>query len=118
FANRLAGGSRLAFVKEVATSKLFRCQTNSVRDFVHVSFEREDALRRAEAPKRTMRWNVRRHRAAVNANVGTNVWASGVNRSARKHDGRERAISTTIDHEVDLDREEFSVFGDSSLMTR
>jgi pyrrolidone-carboxylate peptidase len=69
-------------VNEVATSKLFRRQTNCMRDFVHVPLEREDALRRAEAPERAVRRNIRRHRAAVNANVRANVWTSGMNRSA------------------------------------
>src|SRR5215213_5123971 len=87
-------------------------------DFVHVSLEREDALRRTETSECAVRRNVCSNRAAVNSDVGTEVWTSSVNRSARKHDGRECAISATVDGEVDLHREEFAVFRNRRFMTR
>jgi hypothetical protein len=88
-----------------------------MRHFVHVSFEREDALRRAKTAKRAVRWNVRRNRATVNSNVGTDVWTSGMNRSARKHDWRKGAVSAAIDNEVDLHREELAIFRNGGLVT-
>src|SRR6185503_10457401 len=104
------------FVNEVATSKLLRRQAHRMGHFVHVSFEREDALRSAKTAKRAVRWNVCGDRATVNANIGTDVWTSGMNRSARKHDGRQCAVSAAIDDEVNLDGEELAIFRDGCFM--
>src|ERR1700741_2061647 len=105
-------------MNEVATAKLFRRQTHSLSNYVHVSLEREDALRRSKSSERTVRRNVGRNCLAVNPHVGTNVWTSGMNRSAREHDRRKRAVSAAIDDEVDLHREKFSVFSHGSFVMR
>src|SRR6185369_6691992 len=106
----LAGRSSLTFVNKIAPAKLFRRESNSVSNFVNLAFEREDALRRTEPSERTVRRNVSRHSAAVNSDVRTDVWASGMNRPTRKHNRRERAIRAPVDNKFDLHREELAVF--------
>src|SRR5215207_6380938 len=82
FANNLAGCRRLAFVNEVATTKRFRGQTNHASDFIHLPFQREDALRRAETSEGAVRRNVSGDSATVNPHVRTNVWPGGMYGSA------------------------------------
>src|SRR5215213_231788 len=116
--NDLAGCRLLAFVNKVATAKLFRREPNCSRHLIHVSFECEDALRRAEPSKSAVRWNIGSDSAAVNPYVRTDVWAGSVDRSARKHDRRQRAISAAVDHKVNLSGKELAIFLNRSFMTR
>ena len=81
-ANHLAGRRRLAFVNEVATAKLFGRQPNCVRNFIHLSLEREDTLRRAKTSESAVRRKVGSNSATVNPHVRTDVWTSSVDRSA------------------------------------
>ncbi len=89
-----------------------------MRDFVQVAFEREDALRRAEAAKGSVRRHVRRNGATLDANVRAKVWPGGVNRSARQHDRRERGVSSAVNDEIYLHAEQFSFARDSRAMLR
>src|SRR6266542_4207056 len=116
FANRLTSSRCLALFNEVAPAKFFWSQSDRLRDFVHVTFQPKDTLRRAESAKGSVRRHVRRHGFAMDANVRTKVWTSSVNRAAREHDGRKRAICATIDHKVDLHRQELSVSCHGSLV--
>ena len=104
-------------MNEIPPTKLFWRESNSLRDFVHVSLEREDALRSTETSECAMRRNVRSNGLTVNPDVGADVWTSGVNRSSRKDDVRERAISTTVDHEINFHREQLAVFTYRGLVT-
>ena len=104
FTNRLTGRSRLSLLNKVAPTKFFGSQTNRLRNFIHLTFQPKDTLRRAESAERTVRRHVRRYCSAVNANMRAEVRPGGVNRAARKHDRRERAIRAAIDHKVDLHR--------------
>src|SRR5439155_6432969 len=101
-----------------APTKFFGTQTDRLRDFVHMTFQRKDTLRRAESAKSAVRRHVRRYCFAMNANIRTEVRTGGMNRAARKHDRRERAIRAAIDHKFDLHREQLSVFRDRSLVSR
>src|SRR6185369_10846942 len=118
FANHLAGRGGFAFVNEVATTKFFRTQSDRLSNFIHVPFEREDALRGAKSPKGAVGRNVRCDRATVNPDVGTDIWTSSMDRSSRKHDRRQCAISAAIDDEVDLHREQFAVLRHRGFVTR
>ena len=81
-ANHLARRRRLAFVNEIAATKFFRRQFKCVRDFIHLSLECEDALRRAKTSERALRRKVSSDSATVNSHVRTEVWTSSVDRSA------------------------------------
>src|SRR5688500_20235040 len=70
-ANHLTRRRRFSFTNKVATAKLFRRSTNGASDVVHVTLERKNTLRRAEAPERPMRRHARSDCAAVNPDVGT-----------------------------------------------
>src|SRR5262245_10474749 len=85
-ANHLARRGCLAFLNEVALAKLLRRKPDCACDFIHLTLESEDALRRAKTPKRAMRWNVCRQRLTVNAHVRTEIRTGGVNRAARQYD--------------------------------
>src|SRR5262245_40936328 len=87
-------------------------------NFVHLTFERKDALWCTESSKRAVRRNVGRNSAAVNSYVRTEVWPSRMNRPTRKHNRRKRAISAAVDHKLDLHREELAVPGNSGLVPR
>src|SRR5437879_5748185 len=47
FANRLTGCSRLSLLNKVAPPKFFGSHSNRLRDFVHMTFQPKDTLRRA-----------------------------------------------------------------------
>ena len=104
FANRLTGRSRLSLLNKIAPTKFFGSQSNRLRNFIHVTFQPKNALRRAESAKGAMRRHVCRHCTALDANVRTEIGPGGVNRAARKHHRRQRAIRAAIDHKFDLHR--------------
>src|SRR5436190_24339316 len=83
-----------------------------------MTFESEDALRRAKATKRAMRRRVRRDRRASDAHIGTKIGTGGVNRAAREHHRRKCAVRAAIDLEINLLREQFAVLAYGSLMSR
>ena len=105
-------------MNEVAAAKFFRRQANFSGNSVHVPFQSEDALRRTKPAKGSVRRDVGRHRLAPDANVRAKVWTSRVNRAAREHYRRKRAVGAPIDHEIDFHRQEFSVFRNCGFMTR
>ena len=104
FMNRLTGRGGLSLLNKVAPPKLFGSQPDRLCNLIHVPFQREDTLRRAESAKRAMRRHVRRYCFAMDADIRTEVGAGRVNRASRKHDRRERAIRAAIDHKFDLHR--------------
>src|ERR1044071_396510 len=118
FVNHLAGRRRFAFVDEVAAAKLFRAESDCLRYLVQVTFERKDALRRTEAAKCSVRRHVRRHSAALDADVRAKIWPGGVNRAAREDDGREGGISSAVNDEIYLHAEQLSFTRDSRAMLR
>ena len=94
-----------AGLDEVAAAELVGREADGGGDLVHVALEREDALRRAEAAERAVRRRVRRDRAAADADVRAEVRPGGVDRAARQHDGRQRAVGAAVDREVDVHRD-------------
>ena len=54
-------------------------------DAIHVDFDGELRLRRAESAKRAVRRRVREHRAAVDASILTAIRTGRVNAAARQH---------------------------------
>ena len=88
---------------------------NRSRHFVHVSLQGKDALRRAESTKRTVRRDVRRHRSTLDAHVRTKIRTRRVNRAARKHHWRQRAVRAAVDHKIYLLRQQFAIFGHAIL---
>src|SRR5688500_19582097 len=83
-----------------------------------MTFEREDALRRTETSKSTMRRHVRRHSAAVNTHVRTGVRPTSVDRPTREHYRRKRAVSATVDREINLHCQQLAVFRHRGLDMR
>src|ERR1041385_3563852 len=65
-----------------------------------------------------MRRHVCSNGTAVNPDVRTEGWTGSVDRTARKHDGRERAISAAMDRKVDLHCDELSVFSNRGFVMR
>ena len=108
-ADHLADRARLPGADEIAAAQLVRRQTDGGRDAIHVALEREQALRRAEAAKRAVRRRVGRDGAAAEPHVRAEVRPGGVNRAARQHDRRQRAVGAAVDHEVDLHAEQPAV---------
>src|SRR5687767_1749201 len=80
-ADYLARRRGFTLVNEVATTKLFRAQTDCVRNLIHVPFLCEDALRRAKTSEGAMRRNVSSDSATVYPDIRTEVWTSGVDGS-------------------------------------
>ncbi len=116
FADHLAGGGGLAFVKEVAAAELFGREADGGGDLIHLAFERENALRRAEAAEGSVRRRGGSNGSAADADVGTEVRAGGMDGAAREHDGRESAVCAAVDIEIDLDRGEFAIARDAGAM--
>src|SRR5215471_2746429 len=117
-ANDLISSGRLAFFDEVAEPKFIRSQSDSLRDTIHVSFQRKDALRCAKSSKSAMRRRVRRHGGAPDTHVRAEIGTGRMNRAARKHDRRERAVSPAVDHKIDLLGQKFSIFRHGGLVSR
>src|SRR5438874_1284655 len=81
----LTHSERLAFVDKVPAPKLVWRHVERTRYPIHLALEREDALRRAEAAKRSMWRMIRSHSLAANADIRTDVWTTSMNRAARQH---------------------------------
>src|SRR5260370_116318 len=75
-------------------------------DLVHVAFEREDDLRRAESAEGPMGRNICCHRFGANSDVGPVVGAGGMDGSAGEDYGGEGGVGSAVDGEVDLSGEE------------
>src|SRR5437879_6352683 len=98
FANHLSGRGGRPRLNEIALAKLFRRQTNGARHSIQVSFERKDALRRAEAAKRAVRRRVGGYCAAADAHIraGIRTWrgdgAAGLHHTGTPLSGMATAI--------------------------
>ena len=102
-ADHLADRQRLARTDEIAPAELLGRQADGRGNLVHVPLEREDALRRAEAAKRAVRrqrWS--RPRGRARARSDKQYGPGRVDRAARQHDRRQRAVRAAVDHEVDV----------------
>ena len=88
------------------------------RDAVHLQLEREDRLRRAEAAEGAVRRGVGRDRLRADPDVRTVVGTGGVNRPARQHDRRQRAVRAAVDDELDVHRQQPAVGVDRRAMPR
>src|ERR1700677_1915589 len=86
---KLAGGGAVAGGEEVAAAQLLGSEADDLGDFVHVAFEREDALRSAEAAEGAVGRNVSGHRFGADRHVGPVVGAGGVDCAAREDYGGE-----------------------------
>ena len=84
-AQHLAGGSHVAEAVGVAAPQLERIEAQGGRDPVHVAFDGELGLRRAEAAEGAVRRRVGGDRAGANRDVGTAVGTGGVDSPAREH---------------------------------
>src|SRR5437763_4835191 len=87
FANYLANCQCLAGVDEVATAEVFRREVKLFGDFVHVSFQREDSLRRSETSEGAVWRMICRHCLAGNSHIGTEVGAGGMDGAAGEDNG-------------------------------
>ena len=102
FLDGLPDGERVARPDEVAAAEFLRREPHGRRHPVHVALEREQTLGRAEAAERAVRRHVGGDRAAADADVRARVRPPGVNRPAREHDRRQRAVRAAVDREVDV----------------
>src|ERR1051326_4484721 len=96
FTNRLTGRCRLALLNKVTPAKFFGGKSNRPGNFVQMTLKCKDTLRRAESAKCSLRRNIRRHRGALDANIRAEIGTGGVNRAAREHHRRKRAIRAAI----------------------
>ncbi len=112
----LAGGCAVAGGEEVAAAQLFRGEADDLGDLVHVAFEREDALRSAEAAEGSVGRDVGGDGFGADGEVGPVIRAGRVDGAAGEDDGRERHVGAAVDGEVDLAGEEFAVFADGGAM--
>ena len=94
---------------EIPPAELLGRQVDRGGHAVHVALEGEEALRRAEAAERAVWRSVRRHSPPPQPNVRAVVRTSRVNRPPREHHGRQRAVRTAVDDEVDVHREQTAV---------
>ena len=82
-------------------------------DAVDLHLGRELGLRRAESAERAVGRRVRGHRAAADADVRAAVRAAGVERAARQHDRRQRAVGAAVHDDLDVLRHEPAVARDA-----
>ena len=105
-------------MQKIAAAKFFRRQADRGGHLVHLPFQREDALRRAESSKRAVRRIGGGKRAAADADVRARIRTGGVNHAARQHDGGERRVGTSVDVEIDFHGHQFAVARDAGTMPR
>src|SRR6266496_366500 len=118
FVDHLACRCCLPFMDEVATTKLFSGQSHCLCHFIHLTLEREDALRSAKSSKSTVRWDVCRYCLAANTYVRTAIRTCRMDRSPRKNYGRQRAVGAAIDREINLHCKELAFFRDRRFVAR
>src|SRR5216684_1839860 len=118
FTNDLIHGERLTFMNEIAAAQLVGSEADGFSDAVQVAFQSEDALRRAESAKSTVRRRVGSDNPATNAHIRAMIRTRGVNGAARENHRGKRFVSTSVEREVDVHGEEAAVATDSGAMTR
>ena len=118
FANDLADGERFSLVDEIPAPQFVRREADRGSHSIQMAFQGKHALRRAESAKSAVRRGVGGDGAAANAHVRAIVWTGGMDGPARKHDRRKSFISATIEREIDIHGQEFSVAIKRGAMTR
>ena len=103
---------------EVAAAELLRRQAGRRGDAIHLPLEREHRLRRAEPAERAVRRRVGGDRLRADPDVRTEVRAGRVDRAARQHDRRQRAVRAAVDHELDVHRQQPAVGVDRGPVPR
>ena len=104
--------------EEVAAAKSFRSEADDAGYFVHVTLKREQRLGRAEAAKGSVGRGIGGHGPGADGDVRPEVRAGSMDGGAREDDRRKRGVGATIEGDVDLAGEDFSVAGDGGAMAR
>ena len=86
--DHLIGRGRHPLVQQVAPAEFVGSQADGFRHMVHVPLQREQALRSAEAAEGAVRRSVGGVRFGVDADVGPEIRAAGMDSAARKHSRR------------------------------
>src|SRR5262245_17218388 len=68
----------------------------------------KDTLRRSESPKGAMRGNIGSNSATTNTNVRTVVRSGRMDCPAGQYHRRESAVRATVNHKINLLRQQFS----------
>src|SRR5205823_10491718 len=97
----------------VLIAERHRVEPQRLGDPLHVHFDGELRLRRAESAERAVRRRVGEHGSTIDAHVLAAVWASGVNAAAGEHHGTERDVCTAIEHDLDIHRDESPIARES-----
>ena len=87
---KLAGGGAVAGGEEVAAAEFFGGEADDAGDLVHVAFESEERLRRAESAKGSVGRDVGGHGSGADGDVRPAVGAGGMD------GGRERTTGESV----------------------
>ena len=103
-------------LQRVELAQPHRIDAERLGDAIHVRFDGELRLRRAEPAERAVGRRVRHHRAAADANVIAAVRAGGVNHAARQHHGAQRRVGAAVHDHVDVHRGQAAVARQAGAM--
>jgi hypothetical protein len=92
-------------------------QADLAGEAIHVDFNRELRLRRAEPAKRPVRRRIRHRRPAVNADVIAAIRTAAVDDAAREDHGAERRVRAAVHDDVDVHGGDAAVAGDAGAVT-
>ena len=86
--------------------------TRPAEPFSHVfdhQLSGKERLRGAETAERPVRRSVRGDRPRPDADIGTGIRTGGMNGRTRQHDGSQRAVCPTIQHDLDVLKDQCSI---------
>jgi hypothetical protein len=116
FLHYLFGGGGLPRLQKISPSNLDGRETDGLRDAIHVSFHRKQALWRPKSAERAVRRRICGNGPRANPNAWPIVGSASMNGSARKHYRRQSEVGAAVNCEVDLATENLPVAADGSAV--
>ena len=115
-AQDLAGRGRVARDVDVASADVQGRDPELLGDPVEVRLGRELGLRRPEAAERAVGRRVGPGRPRPDPDVRAAIRTTRVERAARQHDRRERAVRAAVHHDLDVLGDEHALAGDAGAV--
>ena len=109
-AQRLTGGGGVAGTQRIHPAQFDRVHAERLGDALHVHFDGELGLRRAEAAERAVGRSVGEHCAAADVDVVAAVGTGGVDAAAREHHRAQRDVSAAVEDDLDVHRHQAAVW--------
>ena len=106
--HHLFGCGGVTVMEEVPASQFGRINAEFCSDLIHVAFDGEDGLWCAKTAKRAVGHGICSPRARSDAHVGAHIRPRRMQRSPRKHGGRQCGVRASVGGNLDIHGQQFA----------